>query len=276
MTFTERLRGRFIRIKARSTWARNGGWFSLWEVQAYGCSLGTRPPWTCSDAGPAILGARGAPDHVCRQVAPPSFELSPPDSPVLNMDAFLSAQLANGEYCSARMLETTRTLDGLEQQVQALRYEHALSERKQDDGRATLEAAKARRGTGEDASLDASVAEATQAIFEAEQELLGLETYIVAAEREAEKVAELLANLRRSCRDDGDVTRHLEKLRWIIQVLPPCPGRSDFHLKIPEVLGIEGAGSPSNSSLSFAGVAATDGLVTTDARVETALGSSTT
>ena len=64
----------------------------------------------------------------------------------------------------------------------------------------------ARRGTGEDASLDASVAEATQAIFEAEQELLGLETYIVAAEREAEKVAELLANLRRSCRDDGDVT----------------------------------------------------------------------
>ena len=87
-----------------------------------------------------------------------------------------------------------------------LRYEHALSERKQDDGRATLEAAKARRGTGEDASLDASVAEATQAIFEAEQELLGLETYIVAAEREAEKVAELLANLRRSCRDDGDVT----------------------------------------------------------------------
>merc|ERR1719486_1832910 len=133
MTFTERLRGRFIRIKAR----------------------GTRPPWTCSDAGPAILGARGSPDHVCRKVAPPSFELSPPDSPVLNMDAFLSAQLANGEYCSARMLETTRTLDGLEQQVQALRYEHALSERKQDDGRATLEAAKARRGTGEDASLDA-------------------------------------------------------------------------------------------------------------------------
>merc|ERR1719375_2418122 len=247
MTFTQRFRGRYIRIKARTTWRRNGGWFALWEVQAFGCSLGTRPPWTCSDAGTAILGAKGAAENACRKVAPPSFELSPPESPVLNMDGFLTAQLSNGEYCSSRLLETSRTLDGLEQQVQSLQYEHALSVRKQEDGRATLEAAEARNAEADaskTASLDASVAEATQAVFEAEQEILGLETYILDAEKEAEKVAELLANLRRSCRDDGDVTKHLEKLRWIIQVLPPCPGRNDFQLKIPKVAGLEDAGSP--------------------------------